>query len=451
MLLPASGRWRALCLSVLLAGVTGCQMGPSALKVSSAHYSEAVRVATSEQLLINLVRLRYRDVPVFLNVANISTQFEFSASSSIDGTIVENVSSGGTSSGLTLDSAGAAGASFGRSTSGLGSNPDSLGLGASTGYSERPTITFSTLGGEEFQKRMLTPLDIDAITLVAESGWRGDRILRMTVEQLNGLKNVPRASGPTPADVSPRDFKEFQRAVGLLTELSQDQVIRFEYDTSRRPVSATPLPPDKVTIGDYLNAHEKGLGFDVTTDPVGLRLTTSRRELILRVPRESDDERLREFRDLLRLEELERDPDDPFDRYRIVAFEDKIEGTEDGKPAIGQLAFNTRSLMGVLYYLSNGVEPPEAHERANLVTVTRYADGMPFDWSEVLEDLFRVHSSAMPPRKAAVAVRHRGYWFYIADDDETSKSTFLLLEQLFTLTAGEVETQKPTLTLPVGG
>ena len=55
------------------------------------------------------------------------------------------------------------------------------------------------------------------------------------------------------------------------------------------------------------------------------------------------------------------------------------------------------------------------------------------------------------PPDAAIAVRHRGRWFYIADADQTTKSTFLLLGSLFTLQTGDVEEVKPVLTLPVGG
>ncbi len=46
---------------------------------------------------------------------------------------------------------------------------------------------------------------------------------------------------------------------------------------------------------------------------------------------------------------------------------------------------------------------------------------------------------------------HRGYWFYIANNDLETKSSFLLLQQLFSLQAGQSEAKGPTLTLPVGG
>jgi hypothetical protein len=67
-----------------------------------------------------------------------------------------------------------------------------------------------------------------------------------------------------------------------------------------------------------------------------------------------------------------------------------------------------------------------------------------------MDDLFVIRTSEDRPERAAVAIRHRGYWFYVADDDASSKATFLLLHDLFSLQAGDVEETKPVLTLPVG-
>lgn len=62
-----------------------------------------------------------------------------------------------------------------------------------------------------------------------------------------------------------------------------------------------------------------------------------------------------------------------------------------------------------------------------------------------------IHASRLPPRHAAVPVRKRGYYFYIEDDDLNSKSTFMLLGQLFRLRAGSAQSSGPVLTLPIGG
>ena len=104
----------------------------------------------------------------------------------------------------------------------------------------------------------------------------------------------------------------------------------------------------------------------------------------------------------------------------------------------------------MLFYLAQSVSVPAVDEQAGKVTVTRNADGSPFDWSEVTRDLFQIKTSAARPVTAAVAARYRGHWFYIDDTDLDSKSTFALLSQLFALQAGPAESIRPALTLPVG-
>ncbi|MEM7601966.1 MAG: hypothetical protein AAF357_11200, partial [Verrucomicrobiota bacterium] len=115
-----------------------------------------------------------------------------------------------------------------------------------------------------------------------------------------------------------------------------------------------------------------------------------------------------------------------------------------------ELYLQTRSVSGILFFLSHNVETPAIHVKQGLVTVTRYPDGTPFDWDEVTGDLLRVKSSATPPANAFVKLRYRGHWFYISDSDLESKSTFMLLNQLFNLLAGDIKKAAPVLTIPVG-
>ena len=50
----------------------GCQFGPTALKLSHTQYNQALQESSAEQLLLNLVRLRYGEAPVFLEVGSVS-------------------------------------------------------------------------------------------------------------------------------------------------------------------------------------------------------------------------------------------------------------------------------------------------------------------------------------------------------------------------------------------
>ena len=87
---------------------------------------------------------------------------------------------------------------------------------------------------------------------------------------------------------------------------------------------------------------------------------------------------------------------------------------------------------------------------AGLLTVTRDENGQPFDWSKFTGKVMSIHSQKDRPANAAVAVRYRDWWFYLADSDQNSKITFNLLNILFQLQATTASGKSPVLTLSVG-
>jgi len=210
---------------------------------------------------------------------------------------------------------------------------------------------------------------------------------------MNEVNNAARASGPTPD--TPPEYADFVRLTDLLRELQLSKALEVGY--RMEDGQATPV----------VHLTAKG----------------------------PDSAALAEVRTLLGL-----DPDHAF--YLLT--QDPVSNQRDS------IRLNTRSLLGMLFYLSQSVAIPAADEQAGKVTVTRNADGSPFDWSDVTRNLFQINSSATQPQAAAVATRYRGYWFYIDDTDLDSKSTFAFLSQLFALQAGSAEAIVPVLTLPVG-
>ena len=109
-----------------------------------------------------------------------------------------------------------------------------------------------------------------------------------------------------------------------------------------------------------------------------------------------------------------------------------------------------RTLLSMLFFLSQGVDVPQSEQALGLVTTTRNLDGSEFDWSDISRKLLKVHfvegSSKVRPEGAYVACRYRGKWFYIKDADSESKATFLLMSQIFTLQSAAVyKKSMPTL------
>ena len=63
-------------LLVLPFAVTACGgLGASKVKGERSRYNIAIQGSNDEQLLLNLVRLKYRDTPFFLQVSSVASQF----------------------------------------------------------------------------------------------------------------------------------------------------------------------------------------------------------------------------------------------------------------------------------------------------------------------------------------------------------------------------------------
>lgn len=69
-----------LAVVLLLGGCQSTPVGPRALRSSQHKYNQALIQNSDEQLLANIVRLRYRDNPMFLEVSTMSQTLNFDTS-----------------------------------------------------------------------------------------------------------------------------------------------------------------------------------------------------------------------------------------------------------------------------------------------------------------------------------------------------------------------------------
>src|SRR5262245_51659476 len=148
-------------LSILLGStmLTGChpKIGPRNLREDSIAYNNALQSSNDAQILLNIVRMRYRDTPNFLQVGVISSAYEFKKAATAE--FIEGAS-----------------------------DFDLLRLTAE--LSEKPTVTYSPARGEAFVKEFMAPITFQTILLLNSSGWSLSRILRCCVQRMNDLKNA---------------------------------------------------------------------------------------------------------------------------------------------------------------------------------------------------------------------------------------------------------------------
>jgi len=63
---------RVLCLVSMLL-LAGCSVPSRSIRSTFADYNQTIQFNESQEMLLNLVRLKYRETPLFLKVGALST------------------------------------------------------------------------------------------------------------------------------------------------------------------------------------------------------------------------------------------------------------------------------------------------------------------------------------------------------------------------------------------
>jgi hypothetical protein len=197
--------YRNLVCGVLAGGVvvaSGCHsIGPSTVARDRFDYSEAISDSWKRQTLLNIVKLRYDDPPIFVDVGQIVSGYTLQSTGSVGGTVQSAAN---------------------------GSN--GLALGAEVSYTDRPTITYTPLTGNKFIRTIVTPIPPAALFSAIQAGFPADAIMLAGVASINGLKNQQK-SGTVNAGAN----SKFLRVVELMRkiQLADGVGMRVEGDTPK--------------------------------------------------------------------------------------------------------------------------------------------------------------------------------------------------------------------------
>ena len=343
-------------------------LGPGALQETRLKYNEVVKTTTEEQLLLNIVRLRYTETPSSLAVSAIAAQFEMARNFRVLPFFVASCAEIAKAYAAVLPQFGIAGA-------------------------DRPTFTLTPLDDQEFTRKLFTPLPLDGIIYLSKTTWPIATVFRLYLENLNWVSNAQTASGPTPRTAPV--FQEFQRGILAMQALQDRGQLAFATE-ERSEAQGSPLPVGSVSGRDMVEAAKSG--YEYRLDDQGSAWTLfkkSAQPVLLVDARAADSAEMRAVAEAFQLKP-------GLTKFPITqeAFHPFL-ATYPGEGVTG-IDLETRSLLQALYYVSHGIEVPPEHAAAGLVTVTRDPSGQPFDWRQVTQGLFRVSSvkgDTRPPRR----------------------------------------------------
>ncbi len=388
------------------------------LESSVGPYNEAVTRVSEEQLLLNLVRLRYNDNPTRLDVASIAAQYELDA---------------GAEARPFFEAPNPAGSVFRTFTRIL---PD-----LTANVANRPTISLTPLDDPDTIRGLFTPTTLDGIVFLAETSLPVSTVFQLFVESMNGVVNAPTASGP-PRGVVP-EFHDFKRATEILQQLKDLDDVQFVREEKITEYGSH-LNESSVTATALVEAAKNGFEYQQQPDKTWALVKRERRLTLNIKPEANSRPELSELTSLLHLK--------PGLSHYDVTVGSKEASIERGTRGLAtSLNIFPRSVIQASYYLAHGILLPDEHIACGLVKTAMGPDGRPFDWQELFGGLFTVHSVKQHwrPDCASVAVKYRDYWYFIDDRDADTKATFSLLLTMTRINLIGGKKGGPVLTLPV--
>jgi hypothetical protein len=226
-------RGTAGCIALLVLG--GCvSVSPTHLTSDRIDYGQVLGDSWKYQTLLNVVRLRHADAPVFLDVASIINSHTVGGSGNLQATLPS------------------------------GSSPDVFGAGGTGAWSNTPTVTYQPLLGDRFTKSLLQPIPPVSVFQLLQGGWPASLVFPTVVGSANGLRNATGGLAADPGFDELTDLlSRIQQAGNIGTEIQPRKDGSGVLVVIRRPGASDALSAESRRVRELLGLSGDATDFEI--------------------------------------------------------------------------------------------------------------------------------------------------------------------------------------------
>ncbi len=274
---------------------------------------------------------------------------------------------------------------------GIGPSENYIGnlvpLSSGVAYEENPTITYAPAQGAEFLRQLHSPVPLETLILLIRTSRNPGGLFTMMVETINGIRNPDFL--PHGSKPDPR-FSQFVRISG---DLADAHVLYWLRDAKVKEKFY-------FVLTEYDPKHTKDVN-----------------EILSMLGRSEPENKGQDI---------------------IIPVYFALRGKE-----WAGIGITTRAPAELVDIMSACVHVPEEHIQSG-VAITYPPLGLAGQG-------IQIRNSKGRPGKAWVAVKYRGYWFYIDETDQPTKRAFGAVSTMWqsSIAAGAEQQPAPILTLPV--
>ncbi|PPC89977.1 MAG: hypothetical protein CTY34_09510 [Methylobacter sp.] len=372
----------------------GC-VSPIALDKAVIEYDKTTANLVSKQLLLNIARAHQQQPIHFTGVSNIAATFNFQLNA-------------GATPALTGNNGALLAPLFGGS------------------IAENPTITIVPIEGEEFTRRLLTPIYESKLTMLLRQGTDVDLILRLLAAELRLSEKHTEVYANNPGDMA--GYSLFRQAVLHLSAIQDQGQLYAEpmiFETTLE------LPAESVGPEQLANL-QKDYEIEYSSERKSVKLVKNQ---IGRIVITNYDPASLTNQDRKRLHD---EANERADNDVLVDIRSGFEGGE--WPLHG--VFRLRSFHNVLNFIGQSLDrskefPVQKHFKTPAVR-------------ENPDSSLGIMVTAWEPEDSELSVRHNGQYYWLKPETgyQWNREGFRLLYQVFQMTVSELGTKgAPVITI----